>query len=235
MPSPELPGIWSCHHVWRCQAKGDARLIFPENWLQRRIELINEPDDSEAPEWAVAKGQDSDGKWNWFSFYDPTDVDEEEWMTDNHPHSKFELACIGKIPAGHDWRTTLTEIKRDTPERQAESSLADDRLKRDAKETGYCRDGMKCGAPNGPSDDAYCPECPNMPEEGAAVSKYHRQIKDGVWVDIYDVLSAWDVRNAALQHLVKKALAPGQRGHKDLMTDLDDIIASSKRAKELES
>lgn len=65
-------------------------------------------------------------------------------------------------------------------------------------------------------------------------SKYHREIKPGVWVDCYDVLKAWDVRNAALQHLIKKALQPGVRGHKDLMTDLDDIIDSAKRAKELE-
>lgn len=62
-------------------------------------------------------------------------------------------------------------------------------------------------------------------------SKYHREIKPGVWVDVYDVLKAWDVRNGALQH---KALAPGQRGHKDLETDMSDIIASAQRAKELE-
>ncbi|WP_413616431.1 hypothetical protein MRB56_09190 [Halomonas cupida] len=78
------------------------------------------------------------------------------------------------------------------------------------------------------------------PEDLGAVSddeprsKYHREIKPGVWVDVYDVLSAWAVENPALQHLIKKALAPGQRGHKDLMTDLDDIIVSAKRAKELE-
>ena len=67
-----------------------------------------------------------------------------------------------------------------------------------------------------------------------ARSKYHREIKPGVFVDVYDVLKAFGVRNPALQHLVKKALAPGERGHKDLMTDLDDIIVSAKRAKELE-
>jgi hypothetical protein len=67
-----------------------------------------------------------------------------------------------------------------------------------------------------------------------ARSKYHREVKPGVWIDVYDVLQAWGVKNAALQHLIKKALAPGQRGHKDLMTDMDDIVASAKRAKELE-
>lgn len=67
----------------------------------------------------------------------------------------------------------------------------------------------------------------------AARSKYHREIKPGIWVDVYDVLNAWGVSNPALSHLVKKALQPGQRGHKDRATDLDDIVNSAIRAKEL--
>lgn len=65
-------------------------------------------------------------------------------------------------------------------------------------------------------------------------NKYHRQIK-GVSVDVYDVLKAWNVTNPALQHLIKKALQPGERGHKDLEQDLQDIIDSAIRAKELEN
>lgn len=64
-------------------------------------------------------------------------------------------------------------------------------------------------------------------------SKYHREIKPGVWVDVYDVLSAWQVQNPALQHLIKKALQPGARGHKSREQDLSDIVASAVRAKEL--
>ncbi len=41
-------------------------------------------------------------------------------------------------------------------------------------------------------------------------SKYHREIKPGVFVDVYDVLHAWGVINPALQHLIKKALQPGE-------------------------
>lgn len=66
------------------------------------------------------------------------------------------------------------------------------------------------------------------------MNKYQREIKPGVWVDVYDVLNAWKVTNPALQHLLKKALQPGERGHKDLETDLKDIIASAQRAYELE-
>ena len=64
-------------------------------------------------------------------------------------------------------------------------------------------------------------------------NKYLREIKPGVMVDVYDVLAAWDVSNPALQHLIKKALQAGNRGHKDLETDMQDIIDSAIRAKEL--
>lgn len=65
-------------------------------------------------------------------------------------------------------------------------------------------------------------------------SKYHREVTPGVWVDVYDVLQAWAVTCPALQHLIKKALAPGQRGHKSALEDLREVEASAKRAIELE-
>lgn len=71
-------------------------------------------------------------------------------------------------------------------------------------------------------------------ESTNVVGKYHREIRPGVWIDVYDVLHAWRVTNPALQHLVKKALQPGERGHKTLEQDLNDIIVSANRAKELE-
>lgn len=63
-------------------------------------------------------------------------------------------------------------------------------------------------------------------------NKYSRAVK-GVSVDVYDILKAWNVTNPALQHLIKKALQCGERGHKSRVEDLDDILASAKRAKEL--
>lgn len=65
-------------------------------------------------------------------------------------------------------------------------------------------------------------------------NKYQREIKPGVFVDVYDVLQAFNVTNPALQHLVKKALAVGQRGHKDAAEDLQDIVDSALRAQELD-
>lgn len=75
-------------------------------------------------------------------------------------------------------------------------------------------------------------DCIGAPE---ADNKYLHEIKPGVFVDVYDVLMAWNVTNPALQHLIKKALQAGDRGHKSREQDLQDIIDSAIRAKELES
>jgi hypothetical protein len=71
-------------------------------------------------------------------------------------------------------------------------------------------------------------------ERPKPLSKYHHEIKPGVYVDVYDVLKAWRVTNPALQHLIKKALQPGARGHKTREQDLQDIVDSAVRAKALE-
>lgn len=65
-------------------------------------------------------------------------------------------------------------------------------------------------------------------------SKYHVQIKPGVWVDVYDVLTAYRVTNAGDQHAIKKMLMPGQRGHKEANKDRREAIDSIFRAIELE-
>jgi hypothetical protein len=61
-------------------------------------------------------------------------------------------------------------------------------------------------------------------------NKYMREISPGVWIDVYDVLYAFKVTDPCLQHLIKKALAAGQRGHKDERQDLVDIRDSAQRA-----
>lgn len=63
-------------------------------------------------------------------------------------------------------------------------------------------------------------------------NKYTRTLK-GQKVDVYDVLKAFNVTDPALQHLIKKALCCGLRGHKDQAQDLQDIVDSAKRAVEL--
>lgn len=70
------------------------------------------------------------------------------------------------------------------------------------------------------------------------LNKYERRIfnKSGesIVIDVYDVLEAYTVNNAATAHAVKKALVPGNRGHKDIFQDLDEVIQSTSRAIQIE-
>jgi len=67
----------------------------------------------------------------------------------------------------------------------------------------------------------------------APASKYHVQIK-GQWVDVYDILAAYNVTNPADAHAIKKMLCPGRRGAKDGIQDRQEAIVSLERAIELE-
>ena len=66
------------------------------------------------------------------------------------------------------------------------------------------------------------------------MSKYNRIIIgfNGIKTetDVYRVIKAFDVTCPALQHLIKKALCTGLRGHKDKRQDLLDIIESAQAA-----
>lgn len=79
------------------------------------------------------------------------------------------------------------------------------------------------------SPDAPKPFTPN---------KYTRDMPtlDGrkVPVDVYCVLAAFPTGSAAVDHAVKKQLAPGQRGTKSRLQDLKEAHASLGRAIELE-
>lgn len=63
--------------------------------------------------------------------------------------------------------------------------------------------------------------------------KYSKEIRRGVFVDVYDVLKAFGVTCPAVQHAIKKQLAPGKRGHKSAPQDLLEAIESLERAIEL--
>lgn len=65
-------------------------------------------------------------------------------------------------------------------------------------------------------------------------SKYQREIKPGVIVDVYDVLKAFGITCPAMAHAIKKMLMPGKRGHKNALQDKNEAIASIKRSMELD-
>lgn len=64
-------------------------------------------------------------------------------------------------------------------------------------------------------------------------NKYKKQCK-GIEIDVYDVLKAFNVVNPAIQHAIKKLLAGGQRGYKDVEQDYNEAIQSIKRGIELD-
>ena len=68
---------------------------------------------------------------------------------------------------------------------------------------------------------------------GKPVMSHTGEQLDGLIIDVYDVLKSFEVTNPALQHLIKKALCAGLRGHKNIEQDMLDIIDSAIRAKEL--
>jgi hypothetical protein len=61
-------------------------------------------------------------------------------------------------------------------------------------------------------------------------NKYTREIFEGIHVDVYDVLRAFNVKDQAVGHAVKKLLCMGQRGHKNPEQDLTEAIQSLERA-----
>jgi hypothetical protein len=70
------------------------------------------------------------------------------------------------------------------------------------------------------------------------LNKYHREIEPGVYVDVYDVLGAFtggvsERIKPAVDHAIKKLLAPGQRGVKGELQDLEEARDSLNRAIQL--
>jgi hypothetical protein len=55
-----------------------------------------------------------------------------------------------------------------------------------------------------------------------------------LFIDVYDVLKAFDVVCPAMQHAIKKMLCSGQRGVKDSIRDKREAIDSINRSIELE-
>lgn len=62
---------------------------------------------------------------------------------------------------------------------------------------------------------------------------YFKDVRDLNVIDVYQVLRLFNVTDPCLQHIVKKALVTGGRGHKNFERDLKDIHDTSKRALEI--
>ncbi|WP_287028328.1 DUF3310 domain-containing protein [Herbaspirillum sp.] len=170
-------------------------IIQWDDYQQRRTELINEPDDAEAPEWARWKAQDGDGEWYWHEAQPHSD--EHTWDMYCPNDENQMIASYGKIPAGHDWRKTLKPVNqymsnnepvksRNEPhgitgvkhrvDRQLNpntSSLTDSQAREYAEELKTCSDGQPCG------QEDYCDDCPNAPHAQDA-RRLDEQLRDAI-------------------------------------------------------
>lgn len=62
---------------------------------------------------------------------------------------------------------------------------------------------------------------------------YFRDVSHLTKVDPYRIIELYNVTNPCLQHILKKALCAGNRGHKDMIRDLEDIRDTIERALEM--
>lgn len=190
-----------------------------DQWLARRAELQNKPSWDDAPEWARWLAQDEDGQWKWLGGHGMPVKYVDGWTA-----VKFKVYCNGM--ALGDWRDTL-EKRPEQAEFDPFVSVEDAKISILQSDGDVKNFGGIIGRNLLPEEDAATAK-----RQAITPSKYTKTIH-GVSVDVYDVLQAWGVSNPALQHLIKKSLQCGQRGHKDNAQDLQDIIDSAIRAKEL--
>lgn len=193
-------------HVFHEHNRNCAIWFTKDQWLARRAELQNKPSWGSVGSDINFISQHEDGQWIGHS--EKPEEGGECFECD------CEIAYYGYGEILGDWRDTL-EKRPEQAEFEPFVSVEDERqvlgeLEMLAKVSHLISDKRHRITP----------------------SKYTKTIH-GVSVDVYDVLMAWGVTNPALQHLIKKALQCGKRGHKDNEQDLQDIIDSAIRAKEL--
>lgn len=59
---------------------------------------------------------------------------------------------------------------------------------------------------------------------------YYKDVTHLDFIDVYRVLDLFEVKNPAIQHAIKKLLVAGGRGSKGKIEDMNEAIASIKRA-----
>lgn len=71
-----------------------------------------------------------------------------------------------------------------------------------------------------------------LPEQPREHNHYFRKCGYD-YIDVYRVLELFNVTDPCLQHIIKKALCVGIRGHKDTTRDKQDILDTAKRMMEM--
>lgn len=131
------------------------------------------------------------------------------------------------LPFGH------TVWQRDTqPE---ELPFIDDRskVKRETHSVGICIPRVKPNSLESLKKNGFIESFPigtQFIDDEPKHSHYFKDVSDVDIIDVYDVLLRFGVTDPCLQHIVKKALCAGDRGHKDFHQDLKEIADTAQRA-----
>ena len=64
-------------------------------------------------------------------------------------------------------------------------------------------------------------------------SHYKKDVRHLDYIDVYRIIDLYELHDPCFQHALKKVLVPGQRGHKDLTKDINDIIDTMQRKLEM--
>lgn len=67
-----------------------------------------------------------------------------------------------------------------------------------------------------------------------AHNHYFKDVRHLDYIDVYRVIDLFGVTDPCLQHALKKLLVAGGRGHKGIETDIQDVIDSCERWKEMQ-
>ncbi len=64
-------------------------------------------------------------------------------------------------------------------------------------------------------------------------SHYFKDVSKLNDIDVYRIIDLWKITDPCDQHALKKLLCPGERGHKDIIQDTQDVIDTMQRKLEM--
>ena len=62
---------------------------------------------------------------------------------------------------------------------------------------------------------------------------YKKDVSHLKMIDVYRIIDLYGITNPCDQHALKKILVSGERGHKDIIQDTQDVIDTMKRKLEM--
>lgn len=64
-------------------------------------------------------------------------------------------------------------------------------------------------------------------------SHYYKDVSKLDVIDVYRIIDLYNITDPCDQHALKKILCPGERGHKDIIQDTQDVIDTMRRKLEM--